>query len=77
MLTRLQSGLLMAASVLMVLVGAYTAGSRAARRSMELKQEHQRTNAMRKAHETKQTMDALDDDAVRRRADRWVRKPGQ
>jgi len=71
--TRLQSALLTAAAVLLVLLGAYAAGSRAARRAEELKQARDRTAATRKAHNVKQTLDALDDDALRRRADRWVR----
>jgi len=73
MLARLQSGLLTAAAVLLVLVGAYTAGSRAARRAAELKQTRERHAAMETAREIKQTLDALDDDALRRRAGRWVR----
>jgi len=77
MLTRLQSILLTAASVLLVLVGAYTAGSRAARRSVELKQSRDRIDTTRKAHEVKQTLDALDNAAVRERAGRWVRDSKQ
>jgi len=75
MLTRLQTGLLTAAAVLLVLLGAYGAGSRAARRSVELKQARDRQMSMRKAHEIEQTLDALDDTAMRERASRWVRGP--
>jgi len=73
MLTRLQSGLMMAGAVLLVLLGAYTAGSRAARRSVELKQSRARIDTTRKARETQQTIQSLDDDTVRQRANRWVR----
>jgi len=71
--TRLQSALMTAAAVLLVLLGAYAAGSRAARRAEELKQARSRSATMRKAHDVKQTLDALNDDAMRRRAAKWVR----
>jgi len=70
---RLQSGLVTAGAALLVLVGAYTAGSRAARHAAELAQQRQRTASMEKTREIKQSLDALDDDSVRRRANRWVR----
>jgi len=73
LLPRLQSGLMTAGAVLLVLVGAYTAGSRAAKRAEELKQARERATTTRKARHVKQTLDALDDDALRRRAGRWVR----
>jgi len=73
MLARLQSGLLTAAAVLLVLVGAYAAGSRAAKRSAEIQQARERTTTTRKARDVIQILDALDDDTVRQRADRWVR----
>jgi len=77
LLPRLQSGLMTAGAALLVLAGAYTAGSRAARRAAELAQQRQRTASMEKAHEVKQNLDALDDDGVRRRANRWVRGADQ
>jgi len=72
-LPRLQSGLLTGAAVLLVLAGAYSAGSRAARRAAELAQTRERLTTMEKAREIEQTIDALDDGAVRRRAERWLR----
>jgi len=74
---RLQSGLLTGAAVLLVLAGAYASGSRAARRSAELQQLRERTTTTRKAREIKQNLDALDDDAVRDAARRWVRGSNQ
>jgi len=73
MLTTIRTHLLTAAAVLLVLVGAYTAGSRAARRAAELQQLRERTMTTRKAREIKQNLDTLGDDSVRKRADRWVR----
>jgi len=73
MLARIQSSLLTAAAVLLVLLGAYAAGSRAARRASALQRAKDRVETTRKAHEVKQTLDALDDAAMRRRATRWVR----
>jgi len=75
LLPRLQSGLYTAAATLLVLAGAYTAGSRSARRAAELAQAHQRNTSMEKAHEVKQNLDALDDAAIRSRARQWVRGP--
>jgi len=73
LLPRLQSGLMTAAAVLLVLCGAYAAGSRAARRAAELKQARDRATTTRIAREIKQTIDAVDNDTVRRRAHDWVR----
>jgi len=70
---RLQSSLLTATAVLLVLVGAYATGSRAAKRSAQIQQARERTTTTRKAREVKQTLDAVDDDTVRRVARRWVR----
>jgi len=76
-LPRLQSGLYTAGAALLVLAGAYASGSRAARRAAELAQQRQRTASMEKTREIKQNLDALDDDGVRRRANRWVRGADQ
>jgi len=73
MLTRIQSWILTAAAALLALIGVYASGSRAARRAEELKQARSRVETTRKAHDVKQEMDALSDDAVRVRASRWVR----
>jgi len=73
LIPRLQSGLLTAGAVLLVLAGAYASGSRAARRAAELAQQRQRMASMERAREIEQTIDALDDDGVRERAARWVR----
>jgi len=77
LLPRLQSGLYTAAATLLVLAGAYAAGSRSARRAAELQGLRERTETTRKAHEVKQNLDTLDDHAVRSRARQWVRKPDQ
>lgn len=70
---RVQGWLLMAGAVLLVLVGAYAAGGRAARKSAEL----DRLRNDQKAREVKDAVgrevDAMDDDNVRDSARRWVR----
>jgi len=71
--SRLQNGLLTAAAIFLILIGAYASGSRTARRAAELQQARERTTTTRKAREIKQNLDALGDDSVRKRADRWVR----
>lgn len=63
----------MAGAVLLVLVGAYAAGGRAARRSAQLDRAAGEARAREVAHEAHQTVDAMDTDAVRRDARRWVR----
>ncbi|MFV0283718.1 MAG: hypothetical protein ACK5JE_08020 [Castellaniella sp.] len=63
----------MAAATLLVLTGAYAAGSRAARRSAQLDAARKSIKAQKEARRVEQEIDALDDDAVRRRARRWVR----
>jgi len=73
LLPRLRGGLMTAGAVLLVLAGAYGAGSRAARRAVELNQTRERLSAMEKAREVEQTVDALDDTGVRNAAGRWVR----
>lgn len=71
--TRAQGWLLMAGAVLLVLVGAYAAGGRAARRSAELDRAMDDAKIRRKADEIDREVSALDDDAVRDRASDWVR----
>lgn len=70
---RLQCWLVMAGAVLLVLVGAYAAGGRAARRSAELDRAAGAAKVRRKADEIDREVSALDDDAVRDRAHDWVR----
>jgi len=71
---RVQGWLLMAGAVLLVLVGAYAAGGRAARRSVELDRSRADAKMRGKADEVDREISALDDDAVRRRAnEHWVR----
>lgn len=66
--TRLQGWLLMASAVLLVLVGAYAAGGRAARRSAELERSRQLSKAREVRDDVIAKNDALDDDAIRDRA---------
>lgn len=70
---RVQGWLLMAGAALLVLVGAYAAGGRAARRSAELDRAAADAKIRRKADDVDREVSALDDDAVRRRAGDWVR----
>jgi len=70
---RLQGWLLMAGAVLLVLVGAYAAGGRAARRSAEIDRVAADAKIRGKANEIDREVSALDDDAVRDRAHDWVR----
>lgn len=70
---RLQGWLLMAGAVLLVLVGAYAAGGRAARRSAELDRAAGEARAKEKADEVHRKLDSMDNDTVRRDAERWVR----
>lgn len=65
---RLQGWLLMASAVLLVLVGAYAAGGRAARRSAELERNRRLSKAREVRDEVIAKNDALDDDAIRDRA---------
>ncbi|MGX5659988.1 hypothetical protein ACWKWV_09740 [Castellaniella ginsengisoli] len=74
---RAQGWLLMLGAVILVLAGAYAAGGRAARRSAELDQRRRDTAAKGKADAVAQKIDALDDPAVRDRAERWVRHDGR
>lgn len=66
--SRVQGWLLMAGAVLLVLVGAYTAGGRAARRSAEIQRGRQLKHAREKRDEVVAKNDALGDDAIRDRA---------
>lgn len=70
---RLQGWLVMAGAVLLVLVGAYAAGGRAARRSAELDKARVDAKAREKANVVDREVSALDDDAIRDRAHDWVR----
>lgn len=70
---RVQGWLMMAGAVLLVLVGAYAAGGRAARRSAELDRAAADAKIRRKADDVDREVSALDDDAVRDRAHDWVR----
>lgn len=71
---RAQGWLAMAGAVLLVLVGAYAAGGRAARRSAELELAKANQIARGKADAAEREISALDDNAVRRRAGDWVRR---
>lgn len=70
---RLQGWLLMAGAVLLVLVGAYAAGGRAARRSAQLDRAAGEARAREKADAVHRKLDSMDNDTVRRDAERWVR----
>ena len=66
--SRAQGWLLMAGAVFLVLVGAYAAGGRAARRSAEIQRGRQLKQAREKRDEAVAKNDALDDGAIRDRA---------
>lgn len=74
---RLQGLLMMAGAVLLVLVGSYAAGGRAARRSAELDKARVDAKAREKANVVDREVSALDDAAVRDRARDWVRGKGR
>lgn len=65
---RLQGWLLMAGAVLLVLVGAYAAGGRAARRAAQLDRVAGEARAMENAREAAAKIERMDDDTVRNRA---------
>ena len=65
---RLQGWLLMAGAVLLVLVGAYAAGGRAARKTTELEQQRRNAVARRRTDEQIAEIDRLDDDDIYCRA---------
>lgn len=71
--SRVQGWLLMAGAALLVLVGAYAAGGRAARRSAQAKQAGARSEQRRKINEADAKLVEMDDDDVRRRLNEWVR----
>jgi len=72
-----QGWLLTLGAALLVLAGAYAAGGRAARKSAELDQRRRDAAAREKADDVAQEIDALDDAAIRDRAQRWVRHDGR
>lgn len=74
---RLQGWLLMAGAVLLVLVGAYAAGGRAARRSAELDKAAANAKVREVRDETVAKIERMDDDAVRNRARERMRKSAQ
>lgn len=63
----------MAGAVLLVLLGAYAAGGRAARRSAELDRAAAESKVRRKVNEADTKLVEMDDDDVRRRLNQWVR----
>ncbi len=72
---RLQGWLLMAGAVAAVLVGAYAAGGRAARRSAEIDRQAAREQAARRARHVENETASMGDDAIARELVRdWVRK---
>lgn len=66
--SRIQSWLLMAGAILLVLVGAYAAGGRAARKTADLDQQRRNVEARRRTNEQIAEIDRLDDDDIYRRA---------
>lgn len=73
---RVQGWLLMAGAVLLVLVGAYAAGGRAARRSAQAKQSSLQSEQRRKVNEADAKLAEMGDGDIRRELERWVRLPG-
>lgn len=72
---RAHGWLLTAGAVLLVLMGAYAAGGKAARRSVEVDQARSNARAREKAREVDDKYDQMADDSVRDSARQWVRKP--
>lgn len=72
-LNKLQSWFVMLGAALLVLVGAYAAGGRAAKRSVEIDQARRSKDIRSKARAVDEKIDAMDHSAVRQRAGRWVR----
>lgn len=66
----------MVGAVLSVLVGAYAAGGRAARRSVQAKQSRVQSEQRRKVNEVDSQMAQMDDDGVRSELASWVRDDG-
>ena len=62
-----------ALAVVAVLLGAYTAGSRSARRAVEAKQQQAQRKAREIGDNVESKLDALDNDSIRDHAGRWVR----
>lgn len=73
MWARVQGWLWMAGAVLAVLVGAYAAGGRSARRSEQAKQSSVQSEQRRKINDVDSKMAQMDDDDVRRNLAKWVR----
>lgn len=73
MISRLKSWALTAFAVLSVLVGAYLAGGRAARRSVEIDQARRETKSREVARNVDSKIDAMGNDDVRAAASKWVR----
>lgn len=70
---RLQGWLLALAAAILVLVGAYAAGGRAARQSAEIDQRRRDAAARERRDEALAENDALDDSAIRDRARQRMR----
>lgn len=73
MWARVQGWLWMVGAVLAVLAGAYAAGGRAARRSVQAKQSRVQSEQRRKINDVDSKMAQMDDDDVRRDLAKWVR----
>ena len=72
---RIQGWLLMLGAALLVLVGAYAVGTRAARKSVELDQARRSAERRRRADDVAEKVAAMGDRAVTDAARRWVRNP--
>lgn len=71
--SRAQGWLLMLGAAILVLAGAYAAGSRAAKKSAELDQARRAADERRKADDVAEKIASMDDRAVLSAARRWVR----
>lgn len=72
--SKIQSWLLTAGAVLLVLFGVYNAGGRAVRRTVEIEQQRRNAEARKRTNEQISEIDRLDDDSVFRRAVERMRR---
>ena len=73
MISRLQGWALTAMADLAVLVGAYAAGGRAARRSVEVERSRREAKTRGAVRDVDRKIDSMDDRSVVDRAGHWVR----
>ena len=73
LMARLQGALLTVVAVVLILFGAYTMGGRAARRSVEIKDQKRRIDAAEDRRDVEIAVERMPDDVVHERLrDRWT-----